>query len=149
MGMHTLTVRLLFVALLWCFAVVAQAQQVPADLAGDWGTPQQCQAQAQAGLDETVSHVRDAPYRFSNVWISRWFFYCRVLNIDPLGPSWGPNSYRVLGLCGEDAVERPWEIDIVRDEDTLSMTWYAVAEHEGASRPWAIGPLQRCERPAS
>lgn len=127
------------------FAMGTQAQVVPEDLVGDWGTPEQCQAQAEAGADETVSHVTDAPYRFFNVWISRWFFYCRVLNIDPLGT----DGYRVLGLCGEDAVERPWEIDITRDGPTLSMTWYAIAEENGASRPWAVGPLQRCERPAS
>lgn len=132
-------------ALAFSYAAVTHAQEVPAELEGDWGTVQQCQAQRDAGADETVSHITNAPYRFSNVWISRWFFYCRVLNVDPLGEG----GYRVLGLCGEDAVERPWEIDVIRDGETLSMTWYAVAEEAGASRPWAVGPLQRCERPAS
>lgn len=145
MVFRSLLISAFFVLLSSQFAAAAQMQEVPADLAGDWGTPQQCQAQADAGADETVSHVMNAPYRFSHVWISRWFFYCRVLNADPMGS----DGYRVLALCGEDAVERLWEIDIVRDEDTLSMTWYAIAEHEGASRPWAVGPLQRCQRPAS
>lgn len=140
MVFRSLLISAFFVLLSSQFAAAAQMQEVPADLAGDWGTPQQCQAQADAGADETVSHVMNAPYRFFNVWISRWFFYCRVLNADPLGA----DGYRVLALCGEDAVERPWEIDITRDGEALSLTWYAVAEEHGASRPWSVGPLQRC-----
>lgn len=145
MNLRSPLLPILFTVLASGFVLGAHAQGVPEDLEGDWGTTEQCQAQAEAGADATVSHVTDAPYRFSNVWISRWFIYCRVLNIDPLGA----DGYRVLGLCGEDAVERPWEIDITRDGQTLSMTWYAVAEENGASRPWAVGPLQRCVRPAS
>lgn len=131
------------------FVSAAQAQMmVPDDLSGDWGEPAQCTAQAEAGLDETVSHVTDAPYRFQGQWLSRWFIYCLVMQVDPMrGPS--GEGWRVLALCGEDAIERPWEIDITRDGDTLSMTWFAIAEEHGASRPWAVGPLQRCERQAS
>lgn len=117
---------------------------VPDDLSGDWGQPAQCAAQAEAGQEETVSHVTDAPYRFEGQWLSRWFIYCLVMQVDPIREGW-----RVRALCGEDAIERPWEIDITRDGDTLSMTWFAMAEEHGASRPWTVGPLQRCDRPAS
>lgn len=121
-------------------ASFVSAQDVPAELQGDWGEAAQCQAQADAGANGTVADALDAPYRFDGQWMSRWFFYCRVLRIDPLGEA----TYRVRVLCGEDAVERPWEIDIVRDGDTLNMTWIAVDEDGASGRPWPSGPFQRC-----
>lgn len=123
------------------FGANAYAQvMLPDDLIGDWGAPGQCEAQAEAGADETVDHVMDAPYRFAGQWLSRWFFYCLAMQVDPMRDG----GWRVLALCGEDAAERPWEIDIARDGDTLSMTWFAIAEEDGASRPWPVGPLTRC-----
>lgn len=146
MQIRGLFISLIFVLFSLGTALAFDAQEVPPELEGDWGTPEQCQAQAEAGADETVAHITDAPYRFSNIWMSRWFFYCRVLSIDPLRE----DGFRMLGLCGEDATERPWEIDIVTGEDeTISMTWYAMGEAWGASRPWSVGPLQRCETPGS
>jgi hypothetical protein len=123
----------------------ASAQEmVPDDLLGDWGEPHQCQAQADAGAQETVSHVMDAPYRFNGQWMSRWFFYCLVMQVDPMSGPAG-EGWRLRAMCGEDAVERPWEIDIARDGETLSMTWFALGEEDWASRPWSVGPLQRCD----
>ncbi|MEO0382020.1 MAG: hypothetical protein AAF234_00590 [Pseudomonadota bacterium] len=134
-------VRILFVLGFLLFMPSAQAQQaLPDDLVGDWGEPGQCGAQAEAGADETVDHVMDAPYRFQGASLSRWYFYCLVMQVDPMRDG----GWRVRALCGEDAVERPWEIDIAREGDTLSMTWFAIGEEEGAARPWAVGPFQRC-----
>jgi hypothetical protein len=137
----------------WIFALLAfltlmpfaSAQEmVPDDLLGDWGKPAQCAAQADVGAQETVLHVMDAPYRFNGQWMSRWFFYCLVMQVDPMsGPS--GEGWRLRAMCGEDAVERPWEIDIARDGETLSMTWFALVEEDWASRPWSVGPLQRCD----
>lgn len=133
-------IRIILVVCTSLLASSAFAQEhLPDDLVGDWGAPGQCEAQAEAGADETVSHVTNAPYRFAGQWVSRWYFYCLVMQVDPMRDGW-----RVRALCGEDAVERPWEIDIARDGDTLSMTWFAIGEEDGASRPWPVGPLNRC-----
>jgi hypothetical protein len=135
---------LLPLAFLMLLPPSAKAQALlPDDLKGDWGDPAQCAAQAEVGADETVSHVTDAPYRFDGQWMSRWFFYCLVMQVDPMsGPS--GEGWRLRAMCGEDAVERPWEIDVARDGETLSMTWFAMGEDDGASRPWSVGPLRRC-----
>lgn len=122
------------------FASPATAQTLaPTELEGDWGTPEQCAAQDAAGPDTTVSHVRDAPYRINGHWLSRWFFYCRVMEVFP-----GEEGFRVWVLCGEDAIERPWEIDITQDGSSMSMRWWALGEDAFVSAPWDVGPLQRC-----
>lgn len=123
----------------------AQAQEMlPDDLQGDWGQPHQCLAQEEAGEDETVSHVVDSPYRFRGQWVSRWFFYCFTREVFS-----APDGYRVRAMCGEDATERPWEIRITTDGQTMSMTWYAIGEHDGNWNPWEVGPLNRCDAPES
>ncbi|MFK7791317.1 MAG: hypothetical protein AB8B88_01475 [Devosiaceae bacterium] len=136
------------IVFLFAFLVLAsgvQAQEMlPDDLQGDWGEAHQCAAQEDAGADETVSHVTDAPYRFQGQWISRWYIYCLVMQVDPMR-----GGYRVRALCGEDAIERPWEIDVISDGDTLSMTWFALGEENSASRPWRSGPYERCDAPQS
>ncbi len=122
-----------------------QAQTfAPEELEGDWGTPNQCEAQAAVGFDETVERITDAPYRFEGHWLSRWFFYCRIMEAFPLH-----TGFRVRVLCGEDAIERPWEIDVEQGDDGMTMTWYALGEDLFASRPWFVGPLQMCAIPDS
>ena len=123
---------------------------VPADLQGDWGTAAQCAAQDAAGPEATVDHVMDAPYRFNPQWVSRWFHYCRVTRVVPTG-----EGYRARVTCGEDAVERPWDVDIVRGEtggaggDTIFMSWLSFDRDDPVTEPWLVGPLQRCDRPGS
>ncbi len=123
----------------------AHTQEIPPELEGDWGEPQQCRAQEDVGASNTVASAADAPYRLRGQWLSRWFFYCRVLRINPVADM----TYRAGVLCGEDAIERRWEVDIVRESDTLTMTWFAIDEDDGVWRPWLSGPFQRCDDPQS
>ncbi|MEM6711086.1 MAG: hypothetical protein AAF590_02265 [Pseudomonadota bacterium] len=122
---------------------------VPSFLHGDWGTPGQCTAQQEAGSEETVDHVRDSPYRFNPQWVSRWFHYCRVTRVVPTG-----EGFRARVTCGEDAIERPWDIDILQGatqegRDTIAMSWSSFDPDDPVTEPWNVGPLQRCEAPQS
>lgn len=130
-------------------APVHAQTNVPDVLEGDWGTQAQCQAQRDVGPDETVEHVTDAPYRFRGQWVSRWFHYCRVMQVFPItgGPAEGGHMVRVM--CGEDAVDRPWEIEMAREDDQLSMTWFSLDPDRPDSPPWEVQPIQRCDAESS
>lgn len=122
---------------------------LPEALSGYWGAQAHCDAQAQAGSGHVVDHALDAPYRLDGQWISRWHFYCRVLSLD----GFAEGQFRARVLCGEDAVERGYNVDIAIEGATgaqsLNLTWYALDEGALTARPWSSGPFARCSIPQS
>ncbi|MEM6384043.1 MAG: hypothetical protein AAF739_15330 [Pseudomonadota bacterium] len=135
-------------ALAFCTSL-GWADEVPGELTGHWGEDSHCAAQADAGVDAVVESAGDAPYRFEGQWISRWHFYCRVLRLDDFGERDGAQTWRARVLCGEDTVERPYELDLVRRGDTLSLTWLAMDENGRFLEPWNSGPFRQCTPPQS
>ncbi|MBV6658956.1 MAG: hypothetical protein KI785_14430 [Devosiaceae bacterium] len=127
----------------------AQARELPEELHGHWGEEHHCAAQQAVGLDNPVARGEDAPYRLQSQWISRWHFYCLVLRLDDLGERDGASTWRARVLCGEDAIERPYQVDIVRRDDTIALTWYSADSNDGLFRPWSTGPFPFCRFPGS